>query len=125
MVIIRTDELVGVETPGGNRTSGIATPRHGAREVSVIRQVQQPNGQNPPHYHDRDETVVLTSGRLRATVGDETAELNPGDALLILAGVVHQFANADDRPAEWLIISALPLRFFRPDGEEHFPEWAR
>lgn len=125
MVIIRTDDLVGVETTGGNQTSGLTTPGHGAREVSVIRQVQQPNGQNPPHYHDRDETLVLTSGRLQATVGTETAELNSGDALIIPAGAVHQLANAGDEPAEWLIISALPVRFFRPDGKEHFPEWAR
>lgn len=125
MVIIRADDLVGVETPGGNRTSGVATPGLGAREVSVIRQVQQPHGQNPLHSHDRDEILVLLSGRLRATVDDETAELNPGDALLIPAGAVHQLANAGDEPAEWLIMSALPVRFFSPQGEEAFPEWAR
>ncbi|NJN19203.1 MAG: cupin domain-containing protein [Oscillochloris sp.] len=80
---------------------------------------------SPPHYHDRDETLVLISGRLRATVDNEVAELNPGDALLIPAGAIHQLANAGDQPAEWLIMSALPVRFFRPDGEELFPGWAR
>lgn len=125
MVIIRTGEVTGVETPGGNRTGGVATPGRGAREVSVIRQVQQPGGQNPPHSHDRDETLVLMAGMLRATVDGETADLGPGDTLLIPAGAVHQLANASETPAEWLIISALPVRFFRADGEELFPEWAR
>lgn len=125
MVVIRQNEQVPMETPGGNQTSGIATPGRGAQEISVIRQTQQPGGQNPPHYHDREEVLVLCAGQVQVTVAETTVVLCAGDSLIIPAGVLHHLANAGPAPAEWLLIAAAPVRFFRPNGEELFPEWAR
>jgi quercetin dioxygenase-like cupin family protein len=125
MVVIRKHEQIALETPGGNQTSGIATPEHGAREVSVIRQIQQPGGHNPPHYHDREEVLILCTGQVQVTVEQTTVELAAGDSLVVPAGVLHQLANTGAAPAEWLLIAASPVRFFRPGGEELFPEWAR
>lgn len=125
MIIVRNSENVGVETPGGNRTKALATPARGAHDVSVIRQLQQPGGQNPPHYHDREEIVVLWSGQVQATVNGAAVDLLPGDTLLVPVGAIHQLATLGDQPAEWLLIASVGVRFFRADGEELFPEWAK
>jgi quercetin dioxygenase-like cupin family protein len=125
MIVVRSSQLMAVETPGNNRTSGLITPALGTHDISVIRQIQQPGGQNPPHYHDREEALVLAAGRLQVTVADQQAELQPGDALLVPAGAIHQLAALGDQPAEWLLIASAGVRFFRADGEELFPEWAK
>jgi mannose-1-phosphate guanylyltransferase/mannose-1-phosphate guanylyltransferase/mannose-6-phosphate isomerase len=42
------------------------------------------------HYHeDMQEVFIITEGRARITVGDETGELSAGDAVVIPPGAVH------------------------------------
>jgi quercetin dioxygenase-like cupin family protein len=124
MLVIRHTEIEAVETPGGNHTAGLATPSRGAHEVSVIRQRQLPGGSNPPHYHDREEAIVLLSGTVSALVDGDQAELTPGDTLIVPAQARHQLRNSGGEPAEWLLIAPRGVRFFRPDGEESRPSWA-
>ena len=125
MIIIRQNDLQPVETPGGHSSAGIATPASGAREVSIIRQRQQPDGANPLHYHDREEVMVQCAGRVAVTVGGETVALSAGDTLVIPANTVHQVRNSGDEVAEWLLIAPAGVRFFSAAGEEMQPAWAR
>jgi transcriptional regulator with XRE-family HTH domain len=57
------------------------------------------------HAHAGDEHHVVLSGRIRATQGDTTLELGPGDYLLWDATVPHDVEQIGDEPARLLIIS--------------------
>jgi quercetin dioxygenase-like cupin family protein len=70
------------------------------------------------HSHDGfEETLYGLRGRTTFTVGDETIELGPGEALCIPRGVVHGFANHTAGDATFLAIVS-PGVFGRPYFEE-------
>jgi mannose-6-phosphate isomerase-like protein (cupin superfamily) len=48
------------------------------------------------HYHDCDEYWILLTGRATAVVGDEAAEMAPGDCLCIGMGRHHDMPQAPD-----------------------------
>ena len=43
----------------------------------------------PMHSHPQEQTGRLIRGRIRLTVGKETAELNPGDCWSVPGGLEH------------------------------------
>ena len=124
-MISRADQLVFIESPGGNSSAGDATPTLGSHEVSVIRQRQTPNGVNPDHTNDRDEVIYLLNGSLNVLVDEECLFLNAGDAVRIPPRTQHRIENAGDSMAEWLLIATAGVKFFRADGEEASPPWSR
>lgn len=121
MTIVRAADVEMVETPGKNQTGGVATPRHHAEEVLVLRQHQEPGGANPIHRHDREEVMIQLEGMVSVTVGGEEVELAAGDALIVPAGAPHQITNRGTARAEWLLVAPAHLRFYRADGEEISP----
>ncbi|MCO5222054.1 MAG: cupin domain-containing protein [Thermomicrobiales bacterium] len=125
MIVIRKDELTFLETPGANATVGIATPSRGSTEVSVIRQRQQPGGGNPPHSHDREEVMLVTSGRVEVQIESDSVMLDAGDTLVIPPGTSHQLTNASGSAAEWLLIAPSGIAFFHANGERADPLWAK
>ena len=42
-----------------------------------------------PHSHPHTQCSYVVSGRFRYTVNDETAELGPGDSVVVPGGAVH------------------------------------
>ena len=53
--------------------------------------------------HAQDELVVLVSGRMEFTLGDDPPlELAPGDELFIPAGLRHSTLNIGGDHAHWL-----------------------
>jgi quercetin dioxygenase-like cupin family protein len=53
--------------------------------------------------------VYIVSGRVRFTVGGESAEMGPGDVLLVPPNVVHFAETIGDEPAVDLsIFTSLP-----------------
>jgi quercetin dioxygenase-like cupin family protein len=76
-------------------------------DKAVLVEMSAPAGfQAQPHAHDHESLVYVVSGSILATVGDETRELGPGDAVLHPVGVSHQIeALAETR---WIEIKAPP-----------------
>ena len=58
------------------------------------------------HAHEHESLVYVVSGRIRATVGDETRELGAGDAVLHPVGAAHQIEALVD--TRWIEIKAPP-----------------
>ncbi len=56
------------------------------------------------YAHDAEEAGIVVSGRIEITVGEETAELGPGDAYLFDSRIPHRFRNLGDE--ECVIVSA-------------------
>jgi quercetin dioxygenase-like cupin family protein len=48
-----------------------------------------PGHEPRPHTHPHEQIVYIVSGRGTFTVGEETAEVRPGDMLVVPSGVRH------------------------------------
>jgi quercetin dioxygenase-like cupin family protein len=68
-----------------------------------------------PHSHDHEQIVYIVSGRVRFTVGDESAEMGPGDVLLVPPNVEHFAETLGDEPA-------VDLSIFTPRRDEYAAE---
>jgi mannose-6-phosphate isomerase-like protein (cupin superfamily) len=57
------------------------------------------------HYHeDMQEIFVVFQGEARITVGEATALLRRGDAVLIDPGEVHEMRNVGNEDVEYLAL---------------------
>jgi quercetin dioxygenase-like cupin family protein len=60
-----------------------------------------PGCHNARHYHPNcDEVLVVKSGRIVHTLGEEEREMETGDVIVIPTGVMHNARNIGDEPAE-------------------------
>jgi quercetin dioxygenase-like cupin family protein len=74
---------------------------------ALMVEVAAPSGFDAPaHAHDHESLVYIITGRVRATVGDETVELGPGDAVLHAAGSAHHIEAIE--PTRWIEIKSPP-----------------
>jgi quercetin dioxygenase-like cupin family protein len=69
------------------------SPEHGVGEMLAV-----PGGAVAgPHFHpSQDEHFEVISGTMGYRLGDERAELGPGESAIVPAGVVHDWWNAGD-----------------------------
>ena len=70
-----------------------------------------------PHSHEHEQIVYIISGRVRFTVGDDVAEVGPGDVLLVPPGVQHFAETIGSEPA-------VDLSIFTPRRDEYAAEEA-
>ncbi|HXU34935.1 MAG TPA: cupin domain-containing protein [Blastocatellia bacterium] len=74
-----------------------------------------------PHRHRQiEEIYYIVSGRGLMTVGDETREVGPGDAVYIPRGNRHTLENTGEEPIK-LILVCGPAFFYEdeiPDGAD-------
>ncbi len=56
------------------------------------------------YSHDSEEAGIVISGRIEITVGDQVADLGPGDAYLFDSRIPHRFRNTGAEPC--IIVSA-------------------
>jgi quercetin dioxygenase-like cupin family protein len=70
----------------------------------------EPGQAQKPHRHDgSDKVYAVLEGRARVTVGDDSAELGAGDAVLCPAGAEHGIENAGaDRVAVLVFVAPHP-----------------
>lgn len=62
--------------------------------ITLIRYVTDVVGEGPAmHVHPYDEVFVITEGRARFTVGDQTIDASTGDVILGPANIPHGFQN--------------------------------
>ena len=118
-----------------NETNRRATPeiiRVGQLEIRYVQagdnackmgcfELRVPPGSNvpPPHSHSANEELVyVLEGTLRYTVGSETRDLRPGDAMATPRGVVHAFSNPHAVVARALVINTPDIGpgYFREVG---------
>jgi len=66
--------------------------------ITLVTVDMEPGSTVPSHTHVNEQTGTLLSGRLQFDIGDETIDLQPGDAWMIPPNVRHE-ARAIDRCA--------------------------
>ena len=112
------------DTPGGNTTTPLASPRVGAKELLVIHQAQLPGGTNPMHAKSREALVVVLAGTVGVVTDTDTFPVAEGDAALIAPHTAHRLSTTSDVPAQWLVITPADVEFTTPEGEPIHPIWA-
>ena len=72
------------------------------------------------HHKNKEEFFFVLSGRCRVNLGDESYELNPGDAVSRPAGtgIHHQFENPYQEPCSVLMLGVMAGK-----GLEDVIEW--
>jgi quercetin dioxygenase-like cupin family protein len=77
-----------------------------------------------PHSHHYEQIVYVVTGRLRFVIGDEEAELGPGEVVVIPPGVEHFAETIGDEPAVDLSVFT-PFRSEYAAEEEGGPQGTR
>jgi quercetin dioxygenase-like cupin family protein len=122
MPLIRAETAARFTLPGLEVT-GLAAPSRGARETSVWRLRLEPDAPGVAHSVDREEIFVVLAGRALATLAGETAELRPGDALVVPAGQTFALAGAGGEAFEAVALVPVGARASMPQGEPFAPPW--
>jgi quercetin dioxygenase-like cupin family protein len=65
----------------------------GVRALSFIFEKCAAGDHIPRHTHTTDEAVIVDSGEMEATLGDERRIVPPGTVVFIPAGTSHAWAN--------------------------------
>jgi quercetin dioxygenase-like cupin family protein len=89
-----------------------------ARGYRVTHYVYVPGTYFPPHTHDVDKIDAVLSGRLRLSRAGASVELQPGDAVAVPRGVVHDAAVVGHEP----VISLDAMRRARPSRDRAHPQ---
>jgi transcriptional regulator with XRE-family HTH domain len=66
----------------------------------------------PAYAPNSHEYIVVESGTLRLTVGDDTFDLDAGDSIYFAADVIHRYANATSDPCAYYVAALI----MRPRG---------
>lgn len=57
------------------------------------------------HYHESmDEVFIIVSGKAKIKIGDDEAELERGDAVIIPEGKTHVMTNTCTEPVEYIAL---------------------
>jgi len=90
-----------------------------ARELSMVVTTIPAGGiQRPVHAHmGFDEVIYVTQGQGVIWVDEETAPINPGDAILIPAGAKHTLKNTSDRAL--ILVCAFSSPNFKAKRENY------
>lgn len=122
MPFIRSDEAVAHELHGGHFVSYVR-PDTGSRDLAAWRGEFPAATVGPAHTISHEETFYVLSGRLRFTIGGETAELGVGDAAVAPAGSELAVANTTDQPAHIWVTTRVGLSAKLADGSILTPPW--
>lgn len=106
--VLRASDAMPLRSQDGRMESRLLTPSGATPGVEVYELRFQPRGllRSEPHGPGTTETVVVLTGVLRVSVGDEVHELAPGDTIFFQADSVHSYENRSAREARCLDIIA-------------------
>jgi mannose-6-phosphate isomerase-like protein (cupin superfamily) len=83
------------------------------RKQSLAEARLPPGATTTPHYHPiTEEIYYLLEGSGRMTIGDQSREVGPGDAIAIPPGAVHSITNSGSETLKFLCCCA-------PGYEDH------
>lgn len=122
MPFIHSDEAVVHEIHGARFVSYVR-PGSGSRDLAAWRGEIPAGTMGPAHMISHEETFYVLSGRLRLTIGGETAELSVGDAAVAPAGSELAVANTTDQPAHMWVTTRVGLSAKLADGSTITPPW--
>jgi len=110
MLIKRTGECNEFTANDGCRIREVLHPRNDGVGMPLSLAVARvgPGKQSYAHYLDRVEVYYILEGRGLMHVGEETAEVGPGDAVYIPAGASQWIDNSGDSELVFAAVCVPP-----------------
>jgi transcriptional regulator with XRE-family HTH domain len=106
--LLRAGDAIALRSTDGRMESRLLSAFSAADRVEVYELRFQPKGTHRSEAHGPGtaEAVVLLTGALRVTAGEEQHELGAGDTLLFQANVDHAYENRSSRESRCIDIIA-------------------
>jgi quercetin dioxygenase-like cupin family protein len=111
IILRRASEQDAVEEPGGWRRV-VLSPVIPGVNFEWVRSTLPPHcepGHFPAYASNSHEYVLVESGSLRLTIGDQAFDLDAGDSIYFAADVGHAYANLASDPCVYYV-AALIMR---------------
>jgi len=106
-----------VEEPWGSLTWLASQGLTGCPNLTVGRVVIRRGQQNPRHSHANCQEVLhLLAGRLEHEIGGQWVVMQPGDTLVVDAGVPHHARSVGETDADMVVVYDAGKRQFRPEA---------
>lgn len=87
-------------------------------QCSLAEEILPPGCAVTPHHHrEIEEIYYIVSGRGLMTVGDETNEVEAGDAVYVPRGLRHTLENTGVQPIT-LLVACGPAFFYEDEIKE-------
>jgi len=106
--VLRSGDAIPLRSTDGRMESRLLSPSGSADRNEIYELRFQAKGfhRSEPHGAGATETVILLTGALRVTAGDETHDLTAGDTLYFQANVPHAYENRSSRETRCIDIIA-------------------
>lgn len=88
----------------------LAVPSRGSSELTVWALDLAPGMSGAAHSLDREEVLVIHSGRISATIGTQEVQAGPGDALIVPPDTSLSLRNATAEPVRATAITSAGIR---------------
>ncbi len=110
MILVNRNHTRPFVTKDGSEVRSILDPSNApVKNQSLAEATLQPGAATRGHRHPNSEEIYyVLSGHGAITVGDETMEVKPHDAVLMEPGAYHQLANTGEVPLVFLCCCAPP-----------------
>ena len=103
--------------PANDDYPGIAGKVVDGKNMQLIWAEFQPGSVYSLHSHEREQFSFMVSGRMRLTVGEEVAEIGPGDMWYAPGNVVHGGEILGDEPVVFIDVYSPPAEEFKEAGK--------
>jgi quercetin dioxygenase-like cupin family protein len=80
----------------------------GSNEVTILVNELSEGQRVPEHVHDVEEVLIVTAGQCSVQVGDETAIVGAGDAVIVRPNTPHGFRHVGTTSATIIAVLASP-----------------
>jgi mannose-6-phosphate isomerase-like protein (cupin superfamily) len=116
MIIVNRGRAGIINTPHGSEIRPlIDRTTSGVTQCSLAEEMLPPGCAVTPHHHrEMEEIYYIVSGSGLMTVGDETREVEAGDAVYVPRGHRHTLENTGNQPIT-LLVACGPAFFYEDE----------
>jgi transcriptional regulator with XRE-family HTH domain len=110
--VLRAGDAQVLRSADGRMETRLLSPAGATQNVDVYELKFAPKGvlQSDPHAAGTTETLIVLTGALRVSVGDEAHDLAPGDSVFFHADVGHSYESRSSHETRCLDIVAYGAR---------------
>jgi mannose-6-phosphate isomerase-like protein (cupin superfamily) len=101
----------------------MAVPSRGSAELAIWYLDVPPGVRGEEHTVDREEVFVVRAGRLSGTIGEDSWEAGPGDALIVPPGVPFTLGNDGSEHTRLVVCTSAGVRATL-NGRTVVPPWS-